>query len=341
MARIVIVGAGIAGTFAARTLVGAGHDVVVLDKGLAPGGRVATRTVDGRSFDHGAQFLTAKSDRFRAHVDAWCQGGVARSWFHGSPDADRPDDPDGHPRFRGAPTMRSIPEHLANGLDVRLGMVVRSVAARDGGFVVDVEPRATAPTEGADPAATDHRLTADAVLLTAPVPQTLALLAAGPLPLDPANQRMLDAITYDPCIAVLAVPHQSPALPARGAVRIPGGEVEWVTDNRVTGASGEPAVTVHASAQRSRDWWALPDAEVGSRVIAAARDVLGFDADPIYVHRWRYSNPTNSAGVDSVVDTSSGAPLGIAGDGLSGGRVEGAALSGLDAAERLTAALAG
>jgi renalase len=341
VARIMIVGAGIAGTFAARTLVGAGHEVVVLDKGHAPGGRLATRTINGRSFDHGAQFLTTKSGRFRAHVDAWCQGGVARSWFHGSPDVDRPDDPDGHPRFRGAPTMRSIPEHLANGLDVRLGMVVRSVAAHEGGFVLDVEPRADADVDTPADDPTHHVFEGDAVLLTAPVPQTLALLAAGSLRLEPSNQAMLDAISYDPCIAVLAVPHQAPALPARGAVRIPGGEVEWVTDNRVTGASGEPAVTVHASAQRSRDWWDLPDDEVGTRVIAAARDVLGVDAEPIYVHRWRYSNPTSAAGVPSVLDTTTGAPLAIAGDGLSGGRVEGAALSGLDAAERLIVALAG
>jgi renalase len=334
VARIVIVGAGIAGTLAARTLVGAGHDVVLLDKGHAPGGRVATRTIEGRSFDFGAQFLTAKSDRFRAHVDAWCQGGVARSWFHGSPDADRPDDPDGHPRFRGAPTMRSIPEHLASGLDVRLGVVVRAVSAHEGGFTLDVESRAGEPPHDAS------RYVADAVLLTAPVPQSLALLTAGELDLDPSELALLTPITYDPCIAVLAVPHQAPALPARGAVRIPGGEVEWVTDNRVTGASGEPAITVHANAQRSREWWDLPDDEVGARVIAAAQDVLGFEADPIHVHRWRYSNPTVAAGVPSVVDTSSGAPLAIAGDGLTGGRIEGAALSGLDAADRLVALLA-
>jgi renalase len=334
VARIVIVGAGIAGTLAARTLVGAGHDVVLLDKGHAPGGRVATRTIDGRSFDFGAQFLTAKTETFRAHVDAWCQGGVARSWFHGSPDADRPDDPDGHPRFRGAPTMRSIPEHLASGLDVRLGLVVRSVAAHDGGFTLEVEPRPDGPVD----AATHHD--ADAVLLTAPVPQSLELLAAGALDLEPANRSLLGAITYDPCIAVLAVPHQAPALPARGAVRLPGGDVEWITDNRVTGASSEPAITVHASAQRSREWWDLPDDEVGARVIAAAHDVLGFHADPIHVHRWRYSNPTAAAGVTSVLDTASGGPVAIAGDGLSGGRIEGAALSGLDAADRLIAALA-
>jgi renalase len=230
--------------------------------------------------------------------------------------------------------MRSIPEHLATGLDVHLGMVVRSVAARDSGFVIAVEPR---PGARADASPT---LEADAVLLTAPVPQSLALLNAGGLELEPTNQTMLDAITYDPCIAVLAIPQQAPALPARGAVRIPGGEVEWVTDNRVTGASPEPAVTIHAGAARSREWWDLPDDEVGARVIAAAREVLGFDADPIYVHRWRYSNPTSAAGVASVIDTSSGFPLAIAGDGLAGGRIEGAALSGLDAAERLVAALA-
>ncbi len=55
----VIVGAGLAGLAAARTLVEAGRAVVVLEAGEAPGGRVRTDKVDGVLLDRGFQVFNA------------------------------------------------------------------------------------------------------------------------------------------------------------------------------------------------------------------------------------------------------------------------------------------
>lgn len=55
--RVVVVGAGIAGLMAAQSLSNSGHDVVVVDKGRSPGGRLATRRINDATLDHGAQFL--------------------------------------------------------------------------------------------------------------------------------------------------------------------------------------------------------------------------------------------------------------------------------------------
>ena len=49
----------------------AGHEVVVLDKGRSPGGRLATRRIGEATLDHGAQFFTVRSDAFAARVDRW------------------------------------------------------------------------------------------------------------------------------------------------------------------------------------------------------------------------------------------------------------------------------
>ncbi|MFP5379861.1 MAG: FAD-dependent oxidoreductase, partial [Vicinamibacteria bacterium] len=82
--RILVVGAGVAGLAAARRLVDGGHDVHVVDKGRAPGGRVATRRVlsasDVFQFDHGAQYFTARDPRFVEQVAAWDAAGVIRPW---------------------------------------------------------------------------------------------------------------------------------------------------------------------------------------------------------------------------------------------------------------------
>ena len=63
--RVAIVGAGLAGLMAGRTLAEAGHEVVLLDKGRSPGGRLATRRIGEATLDHGAQFFTVRSEAVR------------------------------------------------------------------------------------------------------------------------------------------------------------------------------------------------------------------------------------------------------------------------------------
>ena len=76
--RVAIVGAGLAGLMAGRTLAEAGHEVVLLDKGRSPGGRLATRRIGAATLDHGAQFFTVRSEAFAARVDRWEADGLVR-----------------------------------------------------------------------------------------------------------------------------------------------------------------------------------------------------------------------------------------------------------------------
>jgi len=56
--RIAVIGAGIAGLVAARDLVDAGHEVVVLEKSRGLGGRMAARRAEGDAVvDHGLPVL--------------------------------------------------------------------------------------------------------------------------------------------------------------------------------------------------------------------------------------------------------------------------------------------
>ncbi|HKH76409.1 MAG TPA: FAD-dependent oxidoreductase, partial [Rubrobacteraceae bacterium] len=60
----VVVGAGLSGLVAAQTLQDAGTRVAVLEAEDKVGGRMRTDRVGGGVFDHGAQFFTARGDRF-------------------------------------------------------------------------------------------------------------------------------------------------------------------------------------------------------------------------------------------------------------------------------------
>ena len=84
--RVVVIGAGMAGLVAARTLhdeSGGDIDVVVVDKGRSPGGRMATRRIGAATFDHGAQFFTVRTPAFARRVDDWIERGLVTVWNHG------------------------------------------------------------------------------------------------------------------------------------------------------------------------------------------------------------------------------------------------------------------
>ena len=73
---VAILGAGMAGATAARSLAEAGLTVRVFDKGRGVGGRMATRRNAAMQFDHGAQFLRAHGHAFARRVEDWTLRGV-------------------------------------------------------------------------------------------------------------------------------------------------------------------------------------------------------------------------------------------------------------------------
>ena len=69
MKNIAIIGAGMAGITAARTLLKAGHKVTLFEKSLSAGGRMATRSTLLGNFDHGAQYFTVRDPRFELAIN--------------------------------------------------------------------------------------------------------------------------------------------------------------------------------------------------------------------------------------------------------------------------------
>lgn len=325
-----VVGAGLAGLIAARQLRRSGASVVVMDKGRGVGGRLATRRIGDGVFDHGAQFFTARGAEFKREVDEWVHAGVVREWCRGFAREGGERRDDGHSRYCGTGGMSGIAKHLAAGLDVQTGVRVESVAARAGGWEV---------TTGAG-----VKWRAASLLLTPPVPQSLALVESGGFALDDAVRAQLEQISYQPCIAVLASYAGVVRLPEPGAVQIEGGEpISWIADNNRKGVSPRAsALTIHAGADFSRAHWEADDASITATLTrhagkflrgAEGRLVKGAEVETWQVKRWRYSKPAVvHAGRFIAVRTP---PLVFAGDAFGEPRVEGAALSGLAAAREI------
>ncbi len=104
-----VLGAGMAGLAAARCLQEAGRAVLVLDKGRRIGGRCATRRIAGFSFDHGAQYVTARGPDFASLCEAARQAGLLAEWVS----------PAGKNVLSGRQAMRDLPGFLGQGLTIR------------------------------------------------------------------------------------------------------------------------------------------------------------------------------------------------------------------------------
>lgn len=324
--EILVVGAGLAGLMAARRLQAAGRAVLVVDKGRGVGGRMATRRVGPGRADHGAQFFTVRSDTFRTFVDAWRARGLVYEWSRGWSDGslDAPGE-DGHPRYAIRGGFTAVPKHLARGLAVRTGVRLTAVTAVDGGW------------EAVD--AGGGRYAAAALLLTPPVPQSLALLDAGKVQLVTADRTALARVQYAPCICGLFWVEGDVDLPEPGALQRPDAPISWIADNQRKDISPQAKIiTIHASPAYSEALWPQPDAEALAAVRAGLAPHLAAEATvrEAQLKRWRYALPTVTH-PDRALLATGVPPLAFAGDAFNGPRVEGAALSGLAAAARLLA----
>lgn len=318
LVRVVIVGAGISGLVAAQELTAAGVDVAVVDKGRSVGGRLATRRIGEARLDHGAQFFTVRTPAFQRRVDEWVERGIVRIWNHGF-DADNSD---GHPRYVATSGMNSVAKDLAAGLEGTSCTIETSTMA----FTI----RASEVNGSWDVVIDDASVrTGDAVILTSPLPQSLALLVDSGVEMNGTLMRT----EYDRTIALLVT------LDGPADVRDPGGVQDgddvfsFIGDNRAKGISSCDALTFHANPTWSEAHWNDDDTLV-EKLTTAARSWLG-NASILetQVKKWRLATP-RSIWPDPCWTSADGRIV-MAGDAFAGPKVEGAHNSGLAAAHAL------
>lgn len=310
-----IIGAGMAGAVAGRILHDAGREVVLLDKGRGVGGRCATRRIEDAVYDHGAQFFTVREPSFQRWVDRWRAEGVVDEWCRGFGDED------GHPRYRGVPGMTAMAKWLTAPLHVRTSTRVTSVSPGENLWRIMMEDGDT--------------LAAKRIVITPPIEQSLTLLD------DDAEAALADVIPplrqveYDPCFALLLRLSGPSGLDTPGVLRPDHPDIDWMADNFVKGTSPvQGTVTVHASATFTRAYFDDTREDVAKRLIDTVHPWLASEASIWQLHRWRYSKPVDTLATRCIA-AASPAPIVFAGDAFAGPRVEGAALSGMAAAEAL------
>ena len=176
--------------------------------------------------------------------------------------------------------MTAVAKYLARNLNVLLGKQLVLLRHDPAGWVGMLE--------------SGEMVSAGAVILTPPVPQSLALLDAGRIELPTETRARLEGIEYESCLAVMASLDGPAQIPRPGSLAPTGGPIAWIADNQMKGVSATPAVTIHATADFSLENWDRDRQESGRGLLQAAEPWLGSGVIEFQVHGWRYSKPVRT-----------------------------------------------
>jgi predicted NAD/FAD-dependent oxidoreductase len=302
---------------AGRDLARSGHEIVVFDKARGVGGRMPTRRHETGTFDHGAQYLTARSESFRDQVRDWCERGLAARWearivrlARGRVDPEA----EPTPRYVGVPKMSVLARDLGRDLEIHCNEHVVRIERRESGW--SLETRAEAAFDGFD-----------AVLLATPAAQTLPLLpkADGLAPLRDRIER----VVVDPCQAVLAT-FARPLPVDFEAAFIVDSPLGWVArNNSKPGRPADENWVLHGTPEWSRTHVETAPGEVARALVASLEELLDRPLPETRYrgsHRWLYARTRVSGWAECVWNANSG--IGLCGDWLLGNRIEDAFLSG-------------
>ncbi len=319
--EVAIVGAGLSGLACAQALSDHGHRVRVFDKGRGAGGRMSTRRAGAWQFDHGAQYFTVRDRRFARWVDAWRQDGIVAKWagqvvvLAEDKRTQKAGDPD---RFVGVPSMSAICRYLASGQRVAFQTRVDGIErAGDRWRLVS--------GDGVDLGLYD------AVVVSAPAPQTAELLAG----IAPELAARAAQVEMAPCWAAM-VAFGGPLQVGFDAAFVHDSPLSWIArDGSKPSRSDGDAWVLHASHDWSRQHLELEAGNAAESLLEAFREATGArDVAPVHLdaHCWRFALP-EPLSEPCLFDAD--LRLAACGDWCGGPRVEGAFLSGVAASVRL------
>ena len=321
--RVAVIGAGIAGLAAARTLKDNGFSVALFDRGRKPGGRTASVDISGASIDLGAPTLSLKDPRIQPMVTSWRESGLIQDWQvreadwsaleqHGDAALQRVI------RQVASPSMRALSLHLAQGLDVHHRTPIVSVKRVDGVWRL----KGDASDLG----------TFDVVLVAGAAPQALKLLGGSEYPFADTLKTIETApqwtvgLRFAENLPINADILKDPEGPIGLAIR----------ESSKPGRPPGEYWALHASRKWAADHVEDDSNEVAGTLARIFIDRLGLSSvRPVEVvfHRWRFGRATST--LNTSCHWEEGRQLGFCGDYFQHPSIEGALLSGMAVAGRV------
>lgn len=321
---IAIIGAGIAGLSAAQALRSARCKISLFDKSRGSGGRLASKRSAFGSLDLGAQYFTARERNFSAQVEQWHQQGLIDTWqphLYQSNHLGLSHSADEQHRWVGTPRMSALTRALCKGLDCHFETRICEVfRGEQAWYLLDADGQQHGPFSQ--------------VIVAAPAPQAASLLSASPQLASTAA-----GVTMLPTWAVALQFAQALDTPVE-ACFVQNNPLDWIARSQSKPGrehSGDVWIC-HASSDWTQAHLELDKDAVCEHLRGALAELLGCTIgapSEQLAHRWLYARPAHSHEFAALSDPQLG--LYACGDWCLGGRVEGAWLSGREAARLLLA----
>jgi renalase len=313
-ATIGIIGAGLAGLSCATRLQTLGFQVQVYEKSRGPSGRMSTRNGQGWSADHGAQYFTARDPLFIHELNTWINAGVAALWnpkLSVYEDGQWRQSVSSESRYVGTPAMNSPGKYLAQSLSIEFNHTIDKIFQQNGKwFIHSIETG-------------DISRAFDNLVLAIPAPQATALAKS----IHPTVDKLSSEADMMGCWTLMATFTESQHLPFDAAF-INNEMISWICRNTSKPERmGQETWTIHTNPQWSQQSIEI-DKQDAIKHISECAKMLGLHCDraEICIHRWRYAS--GATNLSSSFSYNQDIKLGLCGDWLNGGRVEGAWLSG-------------
>ena len=322
--KIAIIGGGISGLSLADHLKDLAS-IQIFEKSRGIGGRMSTRYTDDFQFDHGAQFFSARSKKFRKFLEPFIKRDIVNEWLPEIVTLEvgkKPYKRDWfEPHYTASPMMNMLCKTIAVKHDVCLKIEITSISQKPAGwFLIDSNNGCHGPF--------------DWVISSAPAPQTANLL-----PPYFKHHEDISAIKMQGCYSLMIGLSDDLNLKWQAA-KIKNSPIKWMTVN-----SSKPLCESGYSLliQTSNEWAEAhiddDQDEVKTLLLAEVEKLLQTDLcniDYISLHRWRYANTIiddDQENQKHLLDEINN--LAACGDWCIKGGVEFAYLSALSLAESL------
>lgn len=293
--RVAVIGAGLAGLSCARVLRQAGCFVDIFERDRIIGGRVATARVGLVSFDHGAQYLTARTTSFRDYMSELEGLGYVARWA--------PRTSNGHggqlsPWYVGTPGMSMIVRPLAESVRIHTNRAAHTLETVDKGVRIWFDDQTT---EGPY----------SAVAVAVPAPAARLLLGR-----MESLAKMITKARMSPCWALMAR-FDDVTLPDQDVFSDMSEVIRWIARNNTKpnrSARGE-SIVVHASPSWSREVEDAEPDDIAEELWGEVCHTLGLPPvrpKSMSAHLWKHGLVDQSLGETCVF--SSEWRVGLAGD---------------------------
>ncbi|MEX0780738.1 MAG: NAD(P)-binding protein [Balneolales bacterium] len=328
-----VIGAGLAGLIAGKTLAEAGHEVVVFDKVQEIGGRLATRDAGDNKdvkLDYGTSYIQADGDEFKSFLSDLEDKGLVKEWcdsfsFHnGETFYKRNPGRERKTSYIAPKGMNSIGKHLSRYLDFRVGVAVSGLTF--------IGSNRLSKRNWMISLTDLNTFELDAIVIATPSIQAYGLVQTSQDELAIRKLiRTISQIEYEPTFSLMAS-YGKREIPEWNAIVCQDKRIKWISnESSKRGNSGELGLVIQSTGEFVKEHSNNSPEDI-SRLMLENTSVLAGEwaGKPKWhdLHLWKYNKPLNPLNTPFLELEEHPAPAALVGD-YFGHTLESAYLSGL------------